>query len=149
MEEKFIDITSDILKNKKFQMLKLESHHGDNRYNHSLRVALETYNYTKNHSMDYKRATRAALLHDFFLRKELENPYGKGELIEHPKVACQNAKKFFNIDEETEEMMIDHMWPITHTKPKTNEGIVISLTDKKVSIKETLKYRMRKKGKVR
>ncbi len=144
--ESFYDITKDILENKIFKLLKDEDHHGDNRYNHTKRVAMEVYKYTKENNMDYVRATRAALLHDFFFRVQLETPRGKGELYEHPKVACKNAKKIFKIDSKTEEMMINHMYPVTRKKPKSPEGVAISLIDKKISIIEFVKYKVKKEN---
>ena len=63
----FSYITSD----EEFKKLKTEVHHGSNRYDHSVRVALKVYKLAKRFHLNYVSATRAALLHDFFLRSEL------------------------------------------------------------------------------
>jgi len=146
IDNDFLEITKDILENKVFNMLSLEDHHGSNRLSHSLKVAQEVYLDAKEKELDYVRATRAALLHDFFFRFELNSPYGKGELKEHPKVAVLNAIKYFDIDEKTQEMMINHMYPLAGTLPKSSEAKLICLVDKKVSIEEFLKYKAFKRS---
>ena len=62
----FNDIIFDILSLEEFDKLKKCAHHGINRHNHSLRVSYYTYKITKFLHLNYKCATRGALLHDFF-----------------------------------------------------------------------------------
>ena len=62
----FKTICKDILELNEFNKLKDVSHHGISRYNHSMRVSYYTYLITKKLHLNYKKATRAALLHDFF-----------------------------------------------------------------------------------
>ena len=57
---------------KDFQKLKDYTHHEGNRYDHCLRVAYYTYKVTKRLNLNYKEATIAALVHDFFTN-EVEN----------------------------------------------------------------------------
>ena len=53
LTEEFINITKDILINEHFNKLKDDKHHGTTRYDHSLRVALNTYNYYKKKNHKY------------------------------------------------------------------------------------------------
>ena len=67
----FEKIVKDIVNHEEFIALKHELHHGISRFEHSMRVAKMTYQITKKAHLDYERATRAALLHDFFKTKHL------------------------------------------------------------------------------
>jgi len=90
-------IIKDIVNNRKFKKLLNESHHkSNNRFNHSLDVARYTYKITKKLNLDYKSATRAALLHDFFFKSEIKGPK---EIIFHPKFALYNASKITNLND--------------------------------------------------
>ena len=66
----FDQIVNDITNHERFLDLKHELHHGISRYEHSLRVAKVTYQISKKLHLDYERATRAALLHDFLQKKK-------------------------------------------------------------------------------
>ena len=76
-------IENEILSNKKYQKLSLESHHGLTRMEHSLRVSRNVYRLSRKLNLDYESATRAALLHDFFFNEEFEsnNPIIIGILL--------------------------------------------------------------------
>jgi len=141
----FLIITSDILFDEDFLKLKKEHHHGKtNRYDHSIRVALSVYKISKDKNMDYVSATRGALLHDFFLKEEL----GKqkfNNLTIHPEIAVKNAIRKFNINPHEQEIIRTHMYPITNEMPKTMEALLVSLVDKKVSIREGCKYNILKR----
>ena len=64
--DEFYSIINDIITNDEFIKTKYIRHHGITRYNHSLGVAYHTFLVTKKLKLNYKEATRAALLHDFF-----------------------------------------------------------------------------------
>ena len=134
----FSYITSD----EEFKKLKTEVHHGSNRYDHSVRVALKVYKLAKRFHLNYVSATRAALLHDFFLRADLGDVSDPEELVLHPALAVENAKKRFNISKKEANMMITHMYPVTNEAPTTKEGWLLTYADKAVSIREYMKYRV-------
>ena len=67
MNSEFQDISENIINDINYINLNKEDHHGINRYDHSLRVARKTYKICKKFKLNYVSATRAALLHDFFL----------------------------------------------------------------------------------
>ena len=136
----FSYITSD----EEFKKLKTEVHHGSNRYDHSVRVALKVYKLAKRFHLNYVSATRAALLHDVFLRSELGDGHVSDpeELVLHPAVAVENAKRRFNISKKEANIMITHMYPVTREAPTTKEGWLLTYADKVVSVREYMKYRV-------
>ena len=93
-EKEFQLIINDILNNNNFSDLQYELHHGISRYHHCLRVAKGTYVITKKMHMDYERATRAALLHDFFTDEDTALYDVKEKFKIHPDIALKNASKF-------------------------------------------------------
>ena len=72
----FASIAEEIINSDKYQSLKDENHHGLSRYDHSLRVARNTYRLSKKMKLDYVSATRGALLHDYFTNEEYRNTKG-------------------------------------------------------------------------
>lgn len=94
--DEFYSIINDIITNDEFIKTKYIRHHGITRYNHSLRVAYHTFLVTKKLKLNYKEATRAALLHDFFL-EETKDMNQHQALRKHPEYALKNAKKYLNL----------------------------------------------------
>ncbi len=143
-KEEFLKITNDIMNNNKFRELDNELHHGITRFGHSCRVAKATYKCCKFLKLDYEQATRAALLHDFYLDQEfvLESP--KQILSAHPNVALINAKKYFDISEKEANIIKSHMFPLNSaTLPKYKESWVVTAVDKGVAIYEMYRYKFK------
>ncbi len=137
----FDTIVNDIINHPKFYELKHELHHGISRYEHSLRVAKMTYSVTKKLNLDYERATRAALLHDFYFDNELKN-YTTSETFKiHPKFAVINAREYFDIDEKQADMIRTHMFPVCDRIPKYKESYLLGLCDKLVAAHEMYRYK--------
>ena len=86
--EELNSIITDICENKEFNILKDKTHHGISRYDHSMRVAYYTYLTTKFLKLNYKEATRGALLHDFFI-DEVKNLNSINRFRKHPEYANQ------------------------------------------------------------
>ena len=85
-KSEFYDIINDIYKHDEFMKLNDCRHHGITRYDHCLRVSYYTYLITKALHLNYKEATRAALLHDFFTDEVLTfNVVHK--ITKHPDIA--------------------------------------------------------------
>lgn len=131
-----------------YKLLKEESHHGDNRYDHSIRVGINVYKFCRYYDIPYHNITVAALLHDFFFNKDLGDVTVKQELTEHPKISVLNARKYFRVNNEICEMIRTHMYPVTLDRPTTKEGLILSSIDKMVSTKEFCKYRVTPIGKL-
>ena len=138
-------ICEDILNNEKFLKMRYEIHHGITRYEHSIRVAKTTYNILNDfNSKNLVSATRAALLHDFYLNSDIDNNLNSKEIFKiHPNVALNNAKKYFNIDKLGEDIIVNHMFPATSNIPKYKESVIVSLIDKGVSLYEIVCYKLK------
>ena len=143
MQKEFNNIIKDIVTNEEFMKLQNEVHHSTTRFNHSLRVAYEVYNKLKDNNQNYVDATRAALLHDFFFDDDLSSSQND-RLNNHPLVALENAKKYFDINELQENIILSHMYPLSYCLPRFKESWVVSLMDKKVTILEFKRFGFKK-----
>ena len=128
----FIDIVSDIIKNKTvLQMKNYRQHYETTCFDHCLVASYYCYKYCKKHNLDYISCARAAMLHDLFLydwRKRINGRKGL-HAFTHPKTAYENANKLF----------ILNVFEI----PKYKESFVLTLIDKRCAISEAI-YQMRK-----
>lgn len=138
-KSEFNSICEDILNNSEFKKLDEQIHHGITRYDHSLRVARNTYKISKALRLDYKSATRGALIHDFFLDTEFSEEDNRLKL--HPEIAVINAKKHFNINYKEENIIKSHMFPLNKTLPKCAESWLVSTVDKVVALVEGYRFK--------
>ena len=124
----FYDIINDIYKHDESMKLNDCRHHGITRYDHCLRVSYYTYLITKALHLNYKEATRAALLHDFFTDEVLTfNVVHK--ITKHPDIAVKNASKHFELSELQKDIIRTHMWPCTFMPPKYLESWIVDMID--------------------
>ena len=92
-----------------------------------------SYCVCRKYNWDYRQAARAALLHDLFLydwhthAKETGNHFHG---LTHPRVAMNNASKYFKLTELEKNMILRHMWPLTPVPPRSKEGMSIVYADK-------------------
>lgn len=135
MKDEFNEICKDILFNKDFLKLKKIGHHEGNRFNHSFDVAYNTYKITKKHNLNYKEATRAALLHDFFL-EDFADVCNWNLICNHGKIAKKNALKYYNLTPKQQNIIESHMFPLGFVLPKSKEAWLISGIDKYCATKE-------------
>ena len=128
--EDFYNIIDNILKNEEFQKMKDITHHGITRYHHLLRVSYYTYFVCKILRLDYKKATRAALLHDFFYNEEGDGHSKARVWRMHPEYAVKNAERVFGVLSDKERDIIKtHMFPVTFTPPKYMESWIVDIID--------------------
>ncbi len=140
--EDFNSLIEDIIKNNKFKSLNKELHHGISRYDHSMRVAKWTYKICNLfNSQKTDEITRAALLHDFYIDKDLASEKGYEKLGEHPSVALENSLKYFDLNEVQQDIIKSHMFPCTKVIPKYKESWLVSGVDKAVSTYEMLRFK--------
>ncbi len=135
LEKEFLEIIQPILKIEEFNNTKKRKHHGITRYDHSMNVAYITYTVCKNLNLNYKEATFAALIHDFF-NTEVANENGYKRLINHPKIALKNAEKYFELTDLQKDIIAKHMFPLTIGIPKYKESLLVCLIDKYSSVNE-------------
>lgn len=142
INEDFCSIVQDITDNKDFNKLNKELHHGITRYEHSIRVAKWTYKICNSLNMKkVKETTRAALLHDFYIDKDLESENGIQRLGSHPNKALTNSLKYYKLDKVQQDIIKSHMFPCNLTIPKYKESWLVSGVDKLVSTYEMLRYK--------
>ena len=121
------------------KMKNFRQHYETSCFDHCYVVAFYCYLICKKYNLDYKSATRAAMLHDLFLydwRKRQEDRKGL-HAFTHGKTACENACKLFDLNEKEKDMIIKHMWPVTIELPKSLEGFVLTFVDKYCATSET------------
>lgn len=139
-EIEFYNIIIDILVSDKFRELYDEPHHGINRKEHSINVAKTTFILSKRMGLkNYEELTRTALLHDLFEDYETKNTIA---FLSHPKIAANNAKKLFGINNKQINIIKTHMFPLTNVLPKSLDSLYISTVDKGVALYETAKYKI-------
>ncbi len=143
MQKEFNKIIKDIVTNEEFMKLQNEVHHSTTRFDHSLRVAYEVYTKLRDSNQNYVEATRAALLHDFFFDDNLSSSQND-RLNNHPLIALENAKKYFDINELQENIILSHMYPLSYCLPRFKESWIVSLMDKKVTIVEFKRFGLKK-----
>lgn len=138
----FEKTTNDILNNEEFKKLKEEHHHGISRYDHSVRVAENTFNICNFLKIDYEDATRAALLHDFFQDEDLKDMKTLNKYQAHPYLAYLKSSKMFNVNEVQKDAIICHMWPWTLKIPRYKESWIVTVSDKVISLREWFSFRL-------
>lgn len=142
-KEEFENIIQDIINNNSFKELDNEFHHGISRYAHSYRVAKGVYHLTKSLKFkNYKEATRAALLHDFYFNYQLEEKNNRKKFIEHPNLAYLNASKYYKLNKIQKNMIESHMFPTGKVIPRYKESICLTLVDKFVALYEMPRYKL-------
>ena len=138
----FNEIINPLITNETVQQMKnYRQHYETSCFEHCLTAAYYCYLICKKFNLDYKSATRAAMLHDLFLydwRKR--QPDRKGlHAFTHGKTSCANACKLFDLNEKEKDIIIKHMWPVTPAIPKSPEGFILTFVDKYCAISESAK----------
>lgn len=140
-KQEFHEIIKDILDNEEFQKLDTQLHHGITRYGHSLRVAKGTYKVCKKLKMNYIEATRAALLHDFYLDDSFEDVKSRKVLCIHPYKALENARTYFDLNAMQANVIEAHMFPCNKVMPRYKESWVVTCVDKGVALYEMYRFK--------
>jgi len=144
MDKEFLELVDDVLSIEKYRKLRQEKHHGTTRFDHSIRVAKRVYLRTKKRGLDYKSATKAALLHDFFSASDITTKWLK-IAYEHPQKAYKNASKYYQLSPKETNIIKSHMFPLSKEFPKSREAWIVTYYDKKVAILEYTKYKFNPK----
>lgn len=137
-DNNYINKVNDILKHKEFRKMENIIHHENNRLDHSIRVSYYSYLLAKFFRFDQEKVARAALLHDFFFEDNVSASKKKRiiTMLKHPEYALENSKKFFEISELEEDIILSHMFPIGKHLPKFFESWLVDIVDDIVSICE-------------
>ena len=139
----FESIAEGVINTDRYQSLKSENHHGLSRYDHSMRVARNTYKISKKLKMDYVSATRGALLHDYFTDEDYRNTKGFKKYSMHPVIALNNAIRDFDLNQKEENVIVSHMYPYGKIKPNCKESWLVTGVDKSVAIYECARFKFK------
>ena len=136
-------ILSEIRSSKNVQKMNNFIQHGSvSTFEHCENVAKISYLIDKCfllHS-DMNVLLTGAMLHDFYLYDWHEEGDGSHHFhgFTHAKRALENAKKEFNIDDETGHVIYCHMWPLNLERlPMSKEAWIVCIADKIVSLQES------------
>ncbi len=132
-DKNYMNIVKDIISNEMVQEMKqYRQHYNVSCFDHCLYVSYNLYIICKKYNLDYKSAARAGLVHDLFLYDWRKRQDGRKGLhaYTHPKTACDNAGKIFNLNEKEKDIILKHMWPVTLPLPKYKESFLITYVDK-------------------
>ena len=132
------------------RMKNISMHRGSNCYLHSFKVAKKAIKKSLSRKdVNLEVVLLGAILHDYYLydwRKDKSKLKKHGK--NHPDVAINNAVKDFDISEEVKKVIKSHMWPINiKDYPKSKEAKIVSVSDKAVTIGESLtskKYKQKR-----
>ena len=135
----FYDITNDLLNHPIVKQMKnYRQHYDTSCYEHCIEVAYWSYVFCKKHDLDYISVSRASLLHDLFLYdwRHSKKRIGGWHAFLHPKIALENANKVCNLNEKEQDIIFNHMWPVTFFRfPKYRETYVVTFADKMSAMK--------------
>ena len=137
----FKNIIKNIISNNKFKDMDNELHHGLSRYGHSLRVAKVTYMCAKALNLDYKSATKAALLHDFYTNDDFQE-LKLNKMKNHAAIALKNAREIYDLSKKEENIIASHMYPISYVAPKYLESWLVTAVDKGVALYEIYRFKL-------
>ena len=153
-KEKLENLYQSFLNDEKIlRMKEISMHRGSNCYEHVFKVAKKAIKKSLNRkNINLEVVLIGAILHDYYLydwrkNKELLKGHGKN----HPDIAINNAVRDFDINDEVKKVIKTHMWPVNiKAYPNTKEARIVSISDKAVTIGESLtsiKYKQRKREK--
>ena len=140
-DKEYIEIVSELLKNEKvLEMKQYRQHHNISCFDHCLFVSYNTYLICKKHKLDYISAARAGLLHDLFLYDWRKRENGRKGLhaFTHPKEALKQALTITELNDKEQDIIENHMWPVTPKFPRYKETYIITLVDKYSAVAEAL-----------
>lgn len=137
-----VSYLKDILNNETFLLTKKSIHHGKvTTYEHCINVVVVSLKINNFFHLNSKVDVllKSAILHDFILYDWHGKDCPKLHGFTHAKVASNNAKKYFNINNDIAKVIESHMWPLNITKiPTTREAIIVCIADKYCALIETL-----------
>ena len=143
-DKEFNLIINDIINNDTvLSMKKYRQHFDTDCFSHCYNVSYYCYKITKKLGLDYKSSARASMLHDLFLYDWHTKKRSKGEKMHafsHGEIALFNASKLFDLNNKEKDMILNHMWPVTLRIPRSLEGIILTIIDKYVAIREIFGY---------
>lgn len=147
----FENIIKDLVNNKMVQKMKETCVHGETTcFDHCYSTAYYSYYICKKLNLDYISATRAAMLHDFYLYNwRVKNSHIGHHAFTHSKVALKNACKYFELNKKEKDIILKHMWPLTFLLPKYRESFILTIIDKICATNEFILFLKHKLSKTK
>lgn len=88
--------------------------------------------------VDKRSLVRGAILHDYFLYDWHDKAPGRRTHgFTHPRVACENATRDFELNDVEKDIIRKHMFPLTPFPPMHRESFIVTLADKWCALAET------------
>jgi len=140
----YLECVCDLLSEEMvWSMDDLRQHADISCLDHCFNVSYVSYLLCRRWGLDYRAAARGGLLHDFFLYDwhgtKLRNIHG----IRHPKVALDNARRYFEINDKEAAVIKKHMWPLTVLPSRHKEAYVVMMVDKYCTVREVFRTKKR------
>lgn len=140
-DKEFLEYIDEIINNKEFLKRKKFAHHeNESVYEHSMKVAYESYKFAKRHNLNVRNTCIGAILHDFYF-KPWQDDHTKKKFRElhgfvHAREALYNSRKHFPhlMNPMVEDIILRHMFPLNIKPPKYAESWVVTMMDKKCSL---------------
>ena len=143
----FLEIAREVVGKARYDEMRQYISHSDiTVYSHCIQVAYTAYRLSVKLgiSCDTRALIRGALLHDYYLYDWHDPNKGfRWHGFKHHKFALENASRDFELSEKEKNVIYAHMFPLTFwCLPKCREAWLVTLADKIVATKETMrKYR--------
>ena len=134
----------ELKKNPKVRQMKNYCQHGNvSTFEHCERVAKMSVRLNRKFSLgaDEKKLVEGAMLHDFFLYDWHEGEFDLRSMhgFRHAEKARENAAKYLKVDDDVQQIIYSHMFPLNITRvPKSREAWIVCFADKYCSSVETL-----------
>jgi len=126
----------EILVHPVFESLRNFPHHGKiSCYDHSITVACLAYRMAGRFGCDRISAAKGGLLHDLYLYDWHSGGPGLHG-FRHPSISLQNSLRFFTLNEIERDAILRHMWPLTPVPPRYRESLIVSIADKRATLRD-------------
>ncbi|MBE6703558.1 MAG: HD domain-containing protein [Ruminococcaceae bacterium] len=147
----FLAVAKEVVGKHRYNEMKQYISHSDiTVYSHCIQVAYTAYRIAVKYRVqcDHRALIRGALLHDYYLYDWHDPNKGfRWHGFKHHKFALENAGRDFELSQKERNIIYSHMFPLTFwCIPKSKEAWLVTLADKIVATKETLrKYQKQEK----
>ena len=133
---------ADLLPDEAVQSMQYLPQHreGFSCYHHSLLVSYVSFRFAALLGWRSSEAARGGLLHDLYLYnwKDRSLHTAKDHLKNHAQQALENAESRFLLTAREKDIIVTHMFPLTHTFYHYKESFLVSTVDKLCAVAELL-----------
>lgn len=138
--KEFKECVSDIIFSNEVQSLKNYTQHMyTSRFQHCLNVSYYSFIIARKLGLDAYSAARAGLLHDLYYydwKTNEDRPYEGNHAKIHPIIALENTKNLIYTNEDIEDAILHHMWPLKTSHPSSKIGWIVQACDKYCALLE-------------